>query len=259
MGRLREFPYVTGVPLQKYKLTIAFDGTGYEGWQARRAGRGIRHEIEKACGKLFGDVPEIVSSSRTDAGVHALGLIVHLVVCSVMSGEQLRLALNANLPPEIRIMQAARAKENFHARFDAVKKEYRYQLCNDAVMPPLLGHQAWHVPRPLDLAAMREAAECLIGRHDFRAFTAKRQGTLLDSTRTLHECRITRRGSLITVQLIGEGFLYKMCRRIVGTLVQVGEGKIVCAQIPAMLSKPTQFPGGMIAPAHGLILWKVSY
>ncbi len=106
---------------------------------------------------------------------------------------------------------------------------------------------------------MREAAACLIGRHDFRAFTAKRKGVLIDSTRTLHECRITRRSSLITVQLIGEGFLYKMCRRIVGTLVQVGEGKIAPTQIPSMLSDPQQCPSGMIAPAHGLILWKVSY
>ena len=250
------------MPLQKYKLTIAYDGTDYEGWQARRAGRGIRHEIEKACENLFGTVPEIVSSSRTDAGVHAVGLVAHLSLShegTVMSGTQVQLALNAKLPPQIRIMRASRAKENFHARFDAVKKEYRYQLCNDAVMPPLLRQQAWHVPRPLDITAMREAAADLIGRHDFRAFTAKRKGELLDSTRTLHECRITRRGSLIIVQVIGEGFLYKMCRRIVGTLVQVGEGKIAPTQIPAMLSDPAQFSSGMVAPAHGLILWKVSY
>ena len=250
------------MPLQKYKLTIAYDGTSYEGWQARRAGRGIRHEIEKACESLVGAVPEIVSSSRTDAGVHAVGLVAHLSFSqngAAMSGTQLLLALNAKLPAEIRIMRASRAKENFHARFDAVKKEYRYQVCNDAVMPPLLRQQAWHVPRPLNIAAMREAAAYLIGRHDFRAFTAKRQGKLLDSTRTLHECRISRRGSLFTVQLIGEGFLYKMCRRIVGTLVQVGEGKIAPAQIPAMLADPAQFPSGMVAPAHGLILWKVSY
>ncbi len=250
------------MPLQKYKLTIAYDGTDYEGWQARRAGRGIRHEIEKACENLFGIVPQIVSSSRTDAGVHAVGLVAHFSLSqegTVMSGTQLQLALNSQLPPEIRIMRASRAKENFHARFDAVKKEYRYQLCNDAVMPPLLRQQAWHVPKPLDIHAMREAAAFLIGRHDFRAFTAKRQGKLLDSSRTLYECRITRRSSLITVQLTGEGFLYKMCRRIVGTLVQVGEGKITPAQIPSMLCDPAQYPSGMVAPAHGLILWKVTH
>ena len=247
---------------QKFKLIIAYDGTGYEGWQARRAGRGIRHAIEKACGELFGFSPEIISSSRTDAGVHARGLVAHIELPREnmpLIGTQLRLALNAKLPAEIRIISATHARAHFHARFDATQKEYRYQVWNDPVLDPLSRQQTWHVPRPLDLAAMREAAAYLIGRNDFRAFTAKRKGELLDSTRTLYRCQIKRRGKMLTFRLTGEGFLYKMCRRIVGTLVQVGEGKIAPAQIPAMLADPAQFPSGMVAPAHGLILWKVSY
>lgn len=247
---------------QKYKLTIAYDGTSYEGWQARKSGRGIRNTIETACKTLFAQVPEIVCSSRTDAGVHAIGLVAHLILpqqANALSGEQLRLALNAKLPPDLRVMHAARAKESFHARFDALRKEYRYQVWNHAVMDPLLRLQAWHVPRALDLDAMREAATHLIGRHDFRAFTAKRKGELLDSTRTLHQCKIIRRGKMLTIQLIGEGFLYKMCRRIVGTLIQVGEGKIAPAQVQEMLKCMSHTQAGMIAPAHGLILWKVSY
>lgn len=247
---------------QKFKLIIAYDGTGYEGWQARRAGRGIRSAIEKACGELSGFSPEIISSSRTDAGVHARALAAHIELPhehAPFTGAQLRLALNAKLPTEIRIISATRARADFHARFDATQKEYRYQVWNDPVLDPLSRQQTWHVPRSLDLAAMREAAAHLIGRHDFRAFTAKRQGTLLDSTRTLHQCEIKRRGKMLTFHLIGEGFLYKMCRRIVGTLVQVGEGKITSHRIPAMLTDPAHFPSGMIAPAQGLILWKVSY
>lgn len=143
---------------QKFKLIIAYDGTGYEGWQARRAGRGIRSAIEKACGKLFGFSPEIISSSRTDAGVHARGLAAHIELpreYMPIIGTQLRLALNAKLPAEIRIISATRARADFHARFDALRKEYRYQVWNHPVMDPLLRLHAWHVPRPLDLAPQR--------------------------------------------------------------------------------------------------------
>jgi tRNA pseudouridine38-40 synthase len=244
----------------KYKLTIAYDGTDYEGWQARRTGRGIRSEIENACAELFGKVLEIEASSRTDAGVHAMGLVAHVNVEAqekIIRAERVRLALNAKLPAQIRILRAARAAQSFHARFDAKRKEYRYQIINAAVMPPLQRLQCWHVPRTLDVNAMKKAALHLIGRHEFRAFTAKRKGELLDSTRTLYECRITRRGDLLTVRLVGEGFLYKMCRRIVGTLAQVGEGKISPAEIPAMLTQ--QANAGIIAPAQGLVLWSVRY
>ena len=248
--------------VRKYKLIIAYDGTGYEGWQARSNGRGIRQTITGACEQLLGSAPEIIASSRTDAGVHARGLVAHLELTDghpLFTGAQLRLALNAQLPAEIRILSAARARADFNARFDAITKEYRYQVWNHPVMAPLLRHQAWHIPRPLDLAVMREAAAYLTGRHDFRVFTAKRKGELLDSTRTLHTCQIKRSGARLTFHLIGEGFLYKMCRRIVGTLVQVGEGKLTPAEVKSLLHPPTEHQAGMIAPAHGLILWKVRY
>lgn len=262
MGIIRISSYNEPVTVRKYKLIIAYDGSSYEGWQARSNGRGIRQTIAHACEQLLGSSQEIIASSRTDAGVHARGLVAHIELTQMhppFTGVQLRLALNAQLPAEIRIVSATRARADFHARFAARTKEYRYQVWNHPVMDPLLRQQAWHVPRALDLAAMREAAAILIGRHDFRAFTAKRKGALLDSTRTLHTCNIKRRGPLLTIHLSGEGFLYKMCRRIVGTLVQVGEGKISHTQIAQILSSPTPQPGGFVAPAHGLILWKVRY
>lgn len=247
---------------RNYKLTIAYDGSGFEGWQARSNGRGIRQTIAHACEQLLGSTPEIIASSRTDAGVHARGLVAQIVLTHEhprFTGAQLRLALNARLPAEIRILTAVRTRADFHARFDARTKEYRYQVWNHPVMDPLLRQQAWHVPRALDIAAMREAAAVLIGRHDFRAFTAKRKGALLDSTRTLHICEIKRSGPLLTIRLVGEGFLYKMCRRIAGTLMQVGEGKLTPTEMQSRLEPPHTQPAGMIAPAHGLILWKVRY
>lgn len=247
---------------RKFKLIIAYDGAGYEGWQARGNGRGIRQTIRDAGGKIWGSCPEIIASSRTDAGVHARGLVAHLELTEEqprMTGNKLRLALNAQLPSDIRILSATCARADFHARFDATSKEYRYTLWNHPVMDPLLRRQAWHVPRALDLTAMREAAEALVGRHDFRSFTAKRKGELLDPTRTLLRCLIKRSSSRLTFQLLGEGFLYKMCRRIVGTLVQVGEGKRTPADVRHLLSQPGTHPPGMIAPAHGLILWHVNY
>ncbi len=247
---------------RKFKLILAYDGAGYEGWQARSKGRGIRQTIRDACLQIWGSGPEIIASSRTDAGVHARGLVAHLELTEEhpqMTGNKLRLALNAQLPSEIRILSATCARADFHARFDATSKEYRYSVWNHPVMDPLLRGQAWHVPRALDLAAMHEAAEALVGRHDFRSFTAKRKGELLDPTRTLLRCLIKRSGPRLTFQLIGEGFLYKMCRRIVGTLVQVGEGKRTPADVRNLLSQPDTYQAGMIAPAHGLILWKVNY
>lgn len=222
----------------------------------------MRHEIEQALTQLFGAFLEIESSSRTDAGVHAMGLSLHVVVpvkTSRMSARQVRAALNAQLPGDIRVMRAKVVPSTFHARFDAIAKEYRYHIHQADVMPPQLRREYWHVAHDLDIVAMQKAAQALIGRHDFRHFTVRRKGELLDSQRTLIDCRVIKKGANLTIRLIGEGFLYKMCRRIVGSLVQVGEGKMTVSQVEAWLQSPTPQPGGFVAPAHGLTLWKVHY
>ena len=172
---------------------------------------------------------------------------------------RLAAALNARLPQEIRILTAARTCHAFHARFGATSKQYRYQVWNAPVMNPLLQPQAWHVPQALDLATMREAAANLTGRHDFRAFTSRRDGILNDSTRTLTHCEIRADGPLLTFILQGDGFLYKMCRGIVGTLVRCGRGMNSPENVKKLLDKNSTQTRGMNAPAHGLILWKVSY
>ena len=191
-----------------------------------------------------------------------MGLSVHVVISvkhSRMSAHQLRAALNSLLPEDIRVMRAKRVPAAFHARFDAIAKEYRYHIHQGEVMPPQLRSQCWHIAHNLDLDAMQEAAQMMIGHHDFRHFTVKRKGELLDSHRTVHDCRILKKGASMTIRIVGDGFLYKMCRRMVGTLVQVGEGKITPSQVRDLLHSPTPQPGGFVAPAQGLTLWRVVY
>jgi len=247
---------------QRFKLTIAFDGAAYHGWHAGRSGMGASDHIEKALAVLFPSAPQLVSSSRTDSGVHALGLVAHFDVPeneATMPGRRLGPAINSLLPADIRILSAARTCGSFHARFGATSKQYRYQVWNAPVMNPLLAGHAWHVPQPLDLATMRQAAALLRGCHDFRAFTSRRDGTLADPSRTLTRCEIRRSGPLLAFVLEGNGFLYKMCRGIVGTLVRTGRGLMSCSEVEALLTNPDLHCGRLNAPAHGLVLWKVSY
>ncbi len=246
----------------KFKLTIAYDGTAYEGWQVQKVGTGVQQKLEEALARLFSSHPRVHSSSRTDTGVHALGMVIHFEVppaeCN-MSARKLALAVNAWLPEDIRVLSAARARNDFHARFDATAKEYRYFVWNHPAMNPLIRQTAWHVPRPLALAPMRHAASLFVGRHDFQSF-ASNPGYKKDSTvRRLSRCDIKRTGRLLTFIIQGDGFLYKMCRGLVGTLIQVGLGKFAAGEIKPMLARRDRRVAGMTAPAHGLVLWKVFY
>ncbi|MSU59619.1 MAG: tRNA pseudouridine(38-40) synthase TruA [Pedosphaera sp.] len=246
----------------KFKLTIAYDGTGYEGWQVQKTGTGVQEIVEAALAKLFPSAPRIHSSSRTDTGVHALGMVAHFEVPHAddrMTARKLALALNAHLPADVRVVAAARAPEKFHARFDATGKQYRYFAWNHAAMNPLLRATAWHVPRPLDLKAMRAAAPLFVGKHDFQSFAANPGYAKESTVRTVTRCEIKKSGRQLTFIIEGDGFLYKMCRGIVGTLVQVGQGKFPAKEIKTMLAKHDRRVAGMTAPACGLVLWKVFY
>jgi len=246
----------------KFKLIIAYDGGSYAGWQVQRSGVGVQQKVEEAFGRLFPGAMRLHSSSRTDTGVHALGMVAHIEIPRAelrMPVAKLALALNAHLPEDIRVLSAARCRADFHARFDASGKQYRYCVWNHAAMNPLLRLQAWHVPRKLDLAAMRQAARSFPGKHDFRSFAASRNYEAQSTVRTLARCDIKRGGPLLTFIIEGDGFLYKMCRGIVGTLVQVGQGKIAPGEIKKILASRDRRVAGMTAPAHGLVLWKVFY
>ncbi|MDB6065902.1 MAG: tRNA pseudouridine synthase [Pedosphaera sp.] len=246
----------------KFKLTIAYDGTNYAGWQVQKTGIGVQQRVEEALAKLFPSVGRIHSSSRTDTGVHALGMVAHVEIPRAefkMSPAKLALAINAHLPEDIRVVSARRCSKGFHARFDAAGKQYRYFVWNHPAMNPLLRRQAWQVPRKLDLAAMRSAARLFLGRHDFKSLAASRNYEMESTVRTLSRCDIKRSGSLLTFIIEGDGFLYKMCRGIAGTLVQVGEGKFAAEGIKQILESKDRRVAGMTAPACGLVLWRVYY
>ena len=260
--RLHLFTHHASRITMKFKLVIAYDGTAYEGWQVQKIGTGVQQIIETALAKLFPSTPRLHSSSRTDTGVHALGMVAHFQVPMAearMTPRKLVLALNAHLPADIRIVSAARAHSRFHARFDAAGKQYRYLVWNHAAMNPLLRHAAWHVPRKLDLRLMREAARLFVGKHDFQSFAANPGYKKETTVRTLTRCDLKKSGAQYTFVIEGDGFLYKMCRGIVGTIVQAGLGKFPPDEIKVMLAKADRRVAGMTAPAHGLVLWKVFY
>jgi tRNA pseudouridine38-40 synthase len=246
----------------KFKLVVAYDGTGYEGWQVQKTGTGVQQLVETALAKLFPGAPRLHSSSRTDTGVHALGMVAHFEVDGAedrMTPRKLLLALNAHLPADIRIVGAARTRATFHARFDALGKQYRYFVWNHPAMNPLLRQTAWHLPRRLDLARMRAAAGLFVGRHDFQSFSANPGYRKQTTVRTLTRCDVKKSGAQFTFVIEGDGFLYKMCRGIVGTIVQAGLGKFPPEEVRVMLTKADRRVAGMTAPAHGLVLWKVFY
>ena len=248
--------------MTRFKLTLAYDGAGYSGWQIQKTGTGVQEKVEHALASVSGRVVRLHSSSRTDTGVHALGMVAHVDLPwdpARMPLRKLPLAINAHLPDDIQVTSVQRAPAGFHARFWAIGKEYRYQVWNDRFMNPLLRHQAWHVPSQLDLAAMRLAAAQLEGRHDFRSFAATRNHAIQDTVRTVTRCALRKQGPLITFTIRADGFLYKMCRGFVGTLIQVGQGKIQPAALGQVLRSRDRRAAGMSAPAHGLILWKVFY
>jgi tRNA pseudouridine38-40 synthase len=246
----------------KIKLTIAYDGTNFEGWQVQKIGLGVQQMIEEAFSKIFQEHYRLHSSSRTDTGVHAKGMVAHVEIPRAklkMPLSKLALALNAQLPETIRVMRATKVDPSFQARFDAKGKEYRYFVYNHPAMDPLLRTQAWHVPQKLNFKEMKAAAKHFVGKRDFAAFANNRSYEMESTVRTLHRCDLSRKGPLVTFIIEGDGFLYKMCRGIVGTVIQVGQGKFNAADIPRMLETKDRRVAGMTAPARGLVLWKVFY
>lgn len=246
----------------RLRLVVAYDGSAYVGWQLQPEGVSVQLRVEEALGRIFTPAPRVCSSSRTDTGVHALGMVVHLDVPVGqwrMTARKLVLAVNAWLPEDVRVMAAARVRPGFHARFDATRKQYRYLVWNHAAQNPLWRNRAWHVPKPLDVAAMRRAAADIVGRHDFRAFSATPGYHRENTVRNLTRCQVQRSGPLLTFVIEADGFLYKMCRGIVGTLVQVGSRRFAPGDILRMLEGCDRRLAGMTAPACGLTLHQVWY
>mgnify|MGYP001126667511 FL=1 len=246
----------------RFKLTIAYDGTRYFGWQVQKGRMTVQQRLEEALRELFPSVKRVHSSSRTDTGVHALGMVAHVDIPEAecrMDARKLLLAVNSFLPVDVRIVAARRVPEDFHARFDAKGKRYFYLIWNHAAMNPLLHNRAWHVKVPLDLERMQKAAKLFVGRKDFKSFASTREYEMESTVRRLTRCDVRKEGYTWKITIEGDGFLYKMCRGIVGTLVRVGQGKLTQTEIRQIFRERDRSVAGMNAPACGLTLWRVFY
>jgi tRNA pseudouridine38-40 synthase len=264
-----------------FKLTVAYDGTAYGGWQLQPNGVTVQELLEKAIGRVVGAqfppspglrrTGTVQGSGRTDAGVHARAQVASCSLATHHSPLVLCRALNGNLPDDIRVLRVQEVPGKFHARFSAKGKEYRYQIDAGKVADPFLRAYAWHHPRPLDAPAMRRAARLLKGRHDFSAVSASRvrrdaavvcgnpMREIETPVRTVSRLTITRKGNVLTIAARADGFLYKMVRSIVGALVKVGEGRLTVEQLRAVLASKKRTALIETAPAKGLFLWKVYY
>jgi len=248
---------------ERLKLTVAYDGAPFDGWQSQATANGVQDHIEAAFLAVAGVRLRIHGSGRTDAGVHATGQIAHVDVSpGRLTPATWMAALNANLPDGIRIVRAARVRggdEGFHARFSAKGKRYIYRLWNASYMHPLEIGRAWHVPRALDLDLLRAAAEHLTGRHDFIRFTANRGQKENDTVRTIHRIGVKSRGPLVTLTFEGDGFLYKMVRLLAGTIVRVAEKRAPVSFITDLLDLNVRARTHFMAIADGLFLARVFY
>ncbi len=242
----------------RLRLIVAYDGKPYAGWQSQASSNAVQDILEEAFRKVAGTRVVVHGAGRTDAGVHALGQCAHADVPGAMNPRHWQRALNANLPPTIRIINSRRAAPQFHARFSAKGKVYRYLIRNAPILPPHEFGRAWQVPQPLQIRLLEQALAVLTGRHDFAAFCAHHGKTAGDTRRTIRKIALSRRSGLIALTFEGEGFLYKMVRMLTAAIVRVAQGRETLERLQDRLE--TGAPRwNHVAPAEGLYLVRVLY
>lgn len=243
------------------KLTLAYDGTSYHGFQEQR-GSGlstIQEVLEQCLGKLAGRRIQVVGAGRTDAGVHARGQVVSFPAAGwPVPVNRIIPALKGLLPDDIVVIKVEDVAPDFHARFDAVAKTYRYYIFTSRLPCPFRRLYAYYVPRPLDIELIRQAAKYLVGTYDFKAFQAA-GATTKTSVRTIYESAVEQQGEMLSLSFRGDGFLYNQVRIMVGTLIQVGWSKIPVAAIPEILAAGNRSMAGPTVPPRGLFLEQVEY
>jgi len=243
------------------RLVLEYDGTGLCGWQRQENGPSVQAHLEEVLARMTGAPTPVVGASRTDAGVHALGQVASFETASRIPCDGFRMGMNSLLPPSIAVLAADEAPPGFHPRFSAIGKHYRYSLLTRSSRSPLLRQRAWHRPgtAALDLGAMRETAAHLLGERDFSALRAA-GCTARTTVRRLDEIAIGEpEPHRLVIDVRGNAFLRNMVRILVGTLVQVGEGRFTPAQIVEIVESGDRTRAGQTAPAHGLCLMEVLY
>ena len=244
--------------MPRIRLTVEYDGTNYSGWQRQENAVSVQQRLEEALFKLLRVETRVTGASRTDAGVHALGQVVHFDTASRIPPEKYAFALNTMLPDDIRVRASMLAADDFHARFNAQGKIYRYMMFNSPHASALLRHSHAHVMYPLDIGLMDAEARSIIGTHDFSAFAAS-GSVAKDTVRTIGDCRVVRSGEEVMLLVRGNGFLYNMVRILAGTVIQVGSGKLESGAIARALDGKSRLSLGITAPPHGLTLMRVFY
>lgn len=241
----------------KYKLTVEYDGTRFRGWQAQKGLRTVQGELIDICQTIFKTTKlEVYGAGRTDAGVHAIAQVAHLAVDSTLTTDEVGLLLNERLPEDISIVEVAQVPDSFHARHDAIARSYLYRIAQRANAED--PRYAWYVRDRLDLAKMREAAAVLVGMHDFRSFSDD-DPTEKSTKVELLKFDITKEGDLLDLRVVGSHFLWKMVRRMVGVLVEVGRGRMTALDVRELLKNPSRRPAEYTAPPAGLFLDNVYY
>lgn len=247
----------------RLKLTIAYNGSDFAGWQSQSHGKGIQDCLEKALAAIAGRRLILHAAGRTDTGVHALAQCAHVdvgeVIGKMADPQRWLTALNALLPPTIRILKITRTSPAFHARFSAHQKTYRYLLWHGEVLPPLLYQRAWHLHGPLNLSILQRLTQEIQGTHDFRGFTAKSGAARENTQRTLHQVKMSKRGNEISISFTGNGFLYHMVRMLAGAMIRVAQGKMTEQEFLERLQKKKRPKAPFTAPACGLYLMKITY
>ena len=244
--------------MKRVKLTVAYDGTNYCGWQVQPNGITIQEVLNQCLSEFTGEKIETIGASRTDSGVHALGNVAVFDTEMRMPGDKFSFALNQRLPEDIRIQKSEEVNVNFHPRYIKSQKTYEYQILNRRFPIPTERFYSHFTYIPLDIEKMREAAEYLVGEHDFKSFCGT--GAQVKTTvRTVKEIQIEKNEDRITIRITGEGFLYNMVRIIAGTLMDIGGGLYPPEKMQEILEAKDRKKAGPTAPARGLTLMEIQY
>lgn len=245
--------------MRNIRLIIQYDGTNFCGWQVQKGKKNIQETIEKALQTIFREKVTLIASGRTDAGVHAKAQVANFKTKNnSIPASKIKGALNGLLPHDISIKDAQEASPDFHARFDAKSKRYRYTILNSESRSPLINSYSYQVPYKLNVVAMRNEARALLGRRNFSSFQASDK-KLRDPVRRIKAISIKKEGECIFIDAEANGFLYNMMRNIAGTLIDVGRGKFPKGSIKKILAAKDRTKAGPAAPAKGLCLMEVRY